>query len=409
MTIQTRAVRPTVCLVTPFAAKDDCAPVRRTPLQWARNRARRAVDWFRWRVQGRWEFHFSTYEECHNSNRGDIAIRIASRALLERTFQGRIQIVEAGWHDFHGPFLDWVRANVRLVVIAGGGYLFLDDNYDLPERVQTHFALLQTVPCPVVGFSLGVNRLLVYDGNAGCRVAASSRTLAERLIARLAEVSVRDAGAARTLQGLDDGRTIVLPDPALFLDPAPVIGLPTRTADDGLWLGVNLFFHGKEVSRLLGRQFPVVIKVLRDLARTRRCRFFYFVHYDSERLIPRLFAQHGLPMTVVDRPPAEMVSWYGLLDAHLSGMLHSSILACAADTPVLNLAYDVKSFGFYELMELGPWVMPAVGLEADQLSDRLQALIDHRADLRVAIARRKRELWTPVQAFLDRIPPLVRS
>jgi polysaccharide pyruvyl transferase WcaK-like protein len=70
------------------------------------------------------------------------------------------------------------------------------------------------------------------------------------------------------------------------------------------------------------------------------------VHTDSEVPIARRL-RRSVPRLRVVRAGAPALRWfYGELDLMLSMMLHSSILAFAAGTPVVNLAYDDKNRAF---------------------------------------------------------------
>ena len=399
----------TVGIVAPFAGKDDGRPVSRTHVTWLRNRLSRLYDQFLWRMFGRWRFHFSTYEDRVNTNRGDMAIRIATRALLAEAIGDVAEFIEIGWDDLDEGFLARSSGDVDLVVLAGGGYLFCDSEGKLAPRVGRHLDTLMQLPCPVVGFCLGMNRLVGTSDVRQSDIAPTSQPLIKRFFQRLALSSVRDHWAKHALRQVGEDTIAVLPDPALYLNAIVPENLPQPGAHDELWIGVNLAFHGKETTPILAQQLPVIVDVLRQLRARKECRFFYFVHYDTERLIPRLLAQAGISVTVVDCRPEEMVAWYRLLHVHICSMLHSSILAFNAHIPTINFAYDIKNYAFYEMMGMSDWILPATPLQAEEILCRLEALIANRKELSARIAQRKDMLRLDLDRFLELIAGLAHA
>jgi hypothetical protein len=220
-------------------------------------------------------------------------------------------------------------------------------------------------------------------------------------------LSVRDSKALEVINSVRPGIATQLPDPALFLPISASVRVPARDNGDEIWIGLNLAFHGKEVSSLVGDQFPVVVETLSRLKRERRCKFFYFVHYDSERLLPTLFRLAGIATTVVDCAPPAMLAWYRQLDVHVAGMLHSAIFATAVDVPSIHIAYDLKGVGFFESMGMEDRIVPARNLTVDALYGQLSHLIDVRGDARREISNRRELLKRDLQGFLRQIPPLL--
>lgn len=400
-----RKERPIVALVTPFSSSEDNRPAARNAFARLKNNARRILNLLHWTLGRRWKFHYSTYEDRQNCNRGDIAIRLASRWLLEEAFDRSVEIVEFGWDRFCVSSLKDLR--IDLVVIAGGGYFFLDTHGDFPPRLQAHLQALGTLKCPAVGLCLGVNRLVGDRTGASPVPSERAKDVVLQFAERLAMLSVRDAKALEMMETIRPGIAAKLPDPALFLPVDETAKAPSRRTNDELWVGVNLAFHGKEVTSLIAEQFPIVVGALRQLKGEKNCRFFYFVHYDSERILPSLFELAGLPMTVVDCPPPAMLAWYRELDIHIAGMLHSAILATSVDVPSIHIAYDVKGIGFFESMGMQHNIAPARGLNAEQFQRQVTRLIAGRHDERRDISRRKSALWRDLQNFVGRIPPLL--
>jgi len=395
--------RVKIFVVSTFSSRTENIAIRRSAMGWLRNRARRRLDLMAWGLGGKWPFHYSTYVDHHDSNRGDSAIRRASIQLLRQAFSDAVEIAEFGWDDVDEDFVTRATGDADMVVIAGGGYFFFDANGNLPDRLIRHLDAFSRLRCPVVGLGLGLNCLLSQKDDPP-RLTARSAAILERFLDRLALCSVRDE-VTRAALAIGSRSPVVTGDPALLLTGQDVV-LPVRQAGDGLWVGVNLAFHGPASTLLLARLFPVVVEALREFRSTRRCRFLYFVHSDAERLIPRLLARADIDMTVVDCAPEAMVSWYGLLDIHLCEMLHSAILATNAGIPAVNLAYDVKNLAFYELMGLVD-ILPAATVTAAEIVERLVGIADERDLRRQAILRRTAALRNEVEVFLASVAALI--
>ena len=400
------ASRLRIFVVSTFSSHTEDRLVARSGMGWLRNRGRRLLDSMEWRLRRRWLFHYSTYADRLDSNRGDSAIRRATVQLLHEAFPNEVEITEFGWEQIDETFVAQASQGADMVVVAGGGYFFFDANGNLPERLIRHLEAFRRLSCPVVGFGLGLNCLLSCDDPP--RLTADSAAILQQFLDGLALCSVRDHVAREALAMVVAATPTVIPDPALFLRPRKDVALPTREAEDGLRVGINLAFHGPVSSALLIRLFPEVVEALGAFQRRHPCRFFYFVHSDSERLIPRLLAGAGIATTVVDCPPEEMVSWYGLLDIHLCEMLHSAILATNAGVPTVNLAYDVKNLAFFELMGLSG-TLPAATATADEILRHLVRLVEESGARRQAIMRRKVELARDMEAFLGLMVARVNS
>lgn len=393
------AGRLRIFVVATFSSQSEGRSVPRSAWGWLRNRGRRGLDFALWRLGGRWGFHYSTYQDRLDSNRGDSAIRRATVQLLRQACPGPLEITEFGWEQIDDVFAGRANAGADLVVIAGGGYISCNGAGELPDRFLRHLDVYRRLSCPIVGFGLGLNCLSSYQTGQPRMSARSVASLGQfsRLLALL---SVRDEVTRQALAGGE-----VIPDPALLLEPKAG-GLPRRSPGDGVWLGLNLAFHGPASTLLLARLFPIVVDVLRTFGRTHRLGVIYFVHSDAERLIPRLLRAEGIVVTVVDGPPEEMLSWYGMLDIHLCEMLHSCILAANRGVPTLNLAYDSKNWAFYQLMGM-EGILSAATADAAAILGHLSGMLERRDVLSQAMLRRKEDLRRDMDVVLARVARLL--
>jgi len=384
-----------IFVIATFSSRTEGRPAPRSAWGWLRNRGRRGLDFILWRLWRRWGFHYSTYQDRLDSNRGDSAIRRATVQLLRQACPGPLEITEFGWEQIDEAFAAQANAEADLVVIAGGGYISCDGAGELPDRFLRHLDAYRRLSCPVIGFGLGLNCLLSYQTGQP-RLSVRSVALLGQFTHMLALLSVRDAVTRKALAGGE-----IIPDPALLLDSRDV-ALSRRSPGDGIRLGLNLAFHGPASTLLLARLFPIIVEVLRVLGGRHRLRVLYFVHSDAERLISRLLRAEGIAVTVVDCPPEEMLSWYGTLDIHLCEMLHSCILATNRGVPTLNLAYDSKNWAFYELMGMGD-ILPAATADAGSILGHLSGMLDRRDALSQAMLQRKAELRRDMDGVLARV------
>lgn len=388
-----------IFVVATFSLRTEGRPAPRSAWGWLRNRGRRGLDFILWRLGRHWGFHYSTYQDRLDSNRGDSAIRRATVQLLRQACPGPLEITEFGWEQIDEAFAALANAGADLVVIAGGGYISCNGAGELPARFLRHLDVYRRLSCPIIGFGLGLNCLSSHQTGQP-RLSAQAMASLGQFTRLLALLSVRDEV---TRQALASGE--VIPDPALLLD-AGAGALPRRSPGDGIWLGLNLAFHGPASTLLLARLFPIIVEVLRTFGRNHRLGVIYFVHSDAERLIPRLLRAEGITLTVVDGPPEEMLSWYGMLDIHLCEMLHSCILAANRGIPTLNLAYDSKNWAFHRLMGMGD-ILPAATADAEEILDHLSGMLKRRDALSQAILLRKGELRRDMDGFLVQVARLL--
>ena len=389
---------PVVYLLVPVSEREEFRPLPRGLVGWSRNRARRALDLWRWRTGGAPAPHFSTWQDAERTNRGDSAIRVASIALLRRAFGAPARIEVVGWDELAGLDPARVGAEAAVFVLGGGGYFGIHAGGRLAPRVGRDLAWLRRLRCPVVAFAPGVNRAL-EDVDRRDLDAAARATLGE-LAGRLGPIAVRDANTRRVLDSVAPGRARVLADPALFLAPA---GPPAPRDDTVLTVGLNLAFHGEDASRALPARLRLVAAAARDLARRRPCRFVYFVHEQPERIVPALLRREGIVARVVDAAPAAMLADYAALDLHICQMLHSAILAFNAGVPTIAVAYDVKNAGLFDLMGLPEFCLSG---DAPKLDAAIATALAGGPALRHRIAARKAVLRAETDAFLAAVVAL---
>jgi polysaccharide pyruvyl transferase WcaK-like protein len=388
-------------------------PLRRSPLALLRNRVRRTLELLAWRLTGIWRAHYSTFEDAEHTNRGDIAIRIGARRQLERIFAGRpITIDEVGWQEL-GAAIDQARAPYDLIAIAGGGYLFADPDGRLPRRFHDDVAALERTTAPVVAISIGLNNLILPGHErAEFRFNPDQYDAIRRFLARLDLISVRDEATRRALAAVEASAVQVIIDPAFLLMSTFDTGrrrlhATGTAATQPLAVGVNVAFHGVHATNVNRRLLAETIRALHEFSATAPCRFYYFVHADSERGIVDAMRLFGLSIDVVEGDVDTMLTAYKRLDLHVGQMLHSAIFAMSVGVPTVGVAYDTKSTAFFSLFGLSHLCLDATSLDRKGLLAAMRKLATERERIAATIAARGSALRTEAAGFYKQLRELI--
>jgi polysaccharide pyruvyl transferase WcaK-like protein len=342
------------------------------------------------------------------SNKGEVAIR---EAVIEQLRDGfpddELSVTEIGWGELDDARIAAINRDHDFFVIGGSGFLFLDDERRLKPRNELDVVAMERITCPKIAFGIGLNYWLGEMPPMQPITHEPSRALLSRLIGTLSAISVRDGTTARDLENATSIPVAVIGDPALFLQPSRQASPTTLRRMGALRIGLNLALHDPGLVPLFAALFPELVRFCRALAARHSVEFLYFVHADVEPLIPRLLRQQGIAVETVDCDPRLMLRVYETLDLHVSQMLHSAILALNAGVPTINIAYDIKNIGFFELMEMPEYCLRAHGFSGDALLQRAEAALDDRVRLRGHIGERKAALRQNLDRSLAEIRSLV--
>lgn len=340
---------------------------------------------------------YRNYDSLFATNIGDLAISEATRSLFSK------QLDSSSYLDLSWGQLGQISIHSQtlgLVVFAGGGYLLLNRDGALPARINADIASLAGANLPAVLFGIGVN--FPGESRFDADTAALSTTdedTVRRLLDRVALISVRDALSQQFLARFTQKKIHLIGDPALFFLSTKQAPLRADNCAQPL-VGVNFSFHGPTSNEILKRNISAYVRLLKALMKESNCRFRYFVHNDSEHLIPRLLAAKGIKIEVVSGTPTQVAESYRDLDLHIGGMLHSCILAHSAGIPTLGLAYDIKHHGFFSLMGLAQNCFSAIDFAEVNVFERARELLVHPASTRAAIIARKDELEKCTNEFV---------
>jgi len=393
-----------VLLYTLIPADRSCVPIRRGYAARIRNRLRRVLDLAVWRVFGRWNAHYSTFKDSINTNRGDIAVRLAvKKHLLEAFGDQTVCFTELAWGELH--IARRLSPPPHLVVLAGGGFLFADHAGRLPPRFAADLEALAGMNCHVVATSIGFNSLITDGKTRQLQFHPDCRPDVARFLAQLSAGSVRDSTTQRALAMEGLAHLPVIVDPAFLLaEPEAAAAKDNKV----LKVALNIAFHATQTSEASSRVLPLMLRVLKKLRRETACQFTYFVHSDAERGIAQALKQAGIQLEVIHTDVDGMLTAYRGMDILVCQMLHSAILATSVGLPTLNLAYDVKSTGFFELLGLPHLCMDMrASSEADVFTAAIRLIADRNAISHHLRARRRiledesRDFYAQVAALLE--------
>lgn len=389
-----------ILLYTLIPAAREFGLLQRTVRETVRNRLRRALDLGMWRAFGVWRGHYSTFKDHQCTNRGDIAIRVGVKQQLAAAFAPRaVVFTDVAWGELSAALEQY--ATPDLVVIAGGGFLFADESGRLPVRFANDVAALARVSCPVAATSIGLNYLLKPGTPESFAFHPEAHATISQFLRRLNLGAVRDESTRHALSAFG----VALP---VIVDPAFLIArdAPVAQSSGVLNVGLNVAFHGGYTSHTASRMLPMVVRLAQRLGASQPCRFHYFVHSEAERAIARALQIAGVELEIVHADVASMIEAYRRIDIHVCQMLHSAIFATSVGTPVLNLAYDLKSAGFFKLLGLEAWCIDAGKVGDDDVLMIARALISKRHAVRDAILGRRAALAREAGQFYAAVADL---
>jgi len=398
-----RAMR--VLIYTPIPADEAYRPISRSFLERIRNRTRRHLELLAWRATGVWRAHYSTFEDASGTNSGDIAIRVAVSRQLERILGNRqIDAIEVCWGKL-GEALNQ-HGTPDLIAIAGGGFFFADSRGRLPPRFAADVAALESVSCPVIGISLGLNRHITDDDSGAFRFDPSQNETITQFMKRLDLCAVRDRTTQEAIAAVTGEAPTVAVDPAFLVGARMPLWRGPAAQRPTLMVGVNVSFHGAYATAFNRTLLTVLARALYRLAQNHPVHFMYFVHSDGERGIVTALRRFGIPLTVVEGDIDTMLRAYRQLDIHVCQMLHSAILATSVGVPTLNLAYDIKCKSFFELLEFPQGCRGNANLTADDLFGELTELLANREEVMAHLATQRVKLADDAAVFYRRIAAL---
>jgi polysaccharide pyruvyl transferase WcaK-like protein len=325
------------------------------------------------------------------TNKGDAGIVEAVQYLLGQQFP-EATIVDVPVDQLKTADEGWLAKinSCDLVVIGGGGVYyryFLPYNTDFVDRITP----------PIVLFGVG------YINEFGAPPLSTAEIQSViHLNQRAKLASVRDLNTKRFLtENGYLGDSTIIGDPAVFL-PEKKVELSKAKINIGFnlnysgWLG-----FGKYQDKIIASYREAMDYFSGEVG----AKLFYLVHHPGEYdIIPKLQRK----FEVIDLPPQEQKYAYGQMDTIVGMMLHLSVMAFGAGTPITILAYDIRNLGFAEFIEHPELVVLPENLSAGTLRSKMQLTFEKRDEYRKDFILKKQKMTTTTNDYLKKISELVK-
>jgi polysaccharide pyruvyl transferase WcaK-like protein len=393
----------TTLLFMPAPSDTALRNVVRSNWSWLKSAAvrRQEVAWSA--ISGDVKFTDYHHVDRQNANRGDIAIGMA----IERQFSQWIphsDLRRVGWDDVGMAQLTAMLHDCRRLVVCGGGYIFLDAQGNLNSRAGD-LDVFEKYSGEIIAHGIGLNRLLHESPFQDFeQVPSRTRDWVRRFAQRCKHISVRDQATAELFSIVGGREVEVVGDPALSLGNRSTESRQKEIAGGGSTvIGINTASHGRRALACLRSVMPHFERLYRDLVAA-GSELRYFVHDDADYSIVSYLRLRGHRFKVIDGGGDVDVLLRGYEDCHyvVNQMLHSSILSYAVDVPVVAVAYDLKSTGFFDLFNMTEYCLPWNTLTHQAMRSAIATLTRERSSLVDAISCRRVDLQGAQMRFVEK-------
>lgn len=355
------------------------------------------LDRIRYKLGNTQALDYRNYISARAYNKGDLAIAQATSQKVK--LLANLETVS---------FVNWGRLNESLekapLLISGSGYIHLDENHAVTERVQNDLTHFSSHRSTYALHGVGVNMSAVNNSDIISKISTKDRGNLKSLIDSAVEISVRDKNSQAVLEEITGRGITIVADPALFIKPdvsTPLINRTVRTRN-ALTVGICLPFHGPAATMRIRKDLVKYIAFLKNLQAATNCNFIQTIHFDSEVVIGKIMQDHGIRLTQAVGDVQTLLDAYQQMDFHIGGMLHSCILSASVGTPCIGLAYDIKHQGFFDLLGQPDLCVPAEPFDPERLRVACERVIGQNNVIRTQINARRDELEAESNRFLAR-------
>ena len=403
--IATESDAVTVCLYVAITAEAETQTVSAPWPRRLKSLTKHSLDRVATKLSHRLHFDIHHCETAYglscNSNRGDIAIRMAIKQQLRNAFAPRpVAFLEVKWGELTGDRIQEINHSCDIFVIGGGGYMFINADGSVGHMLQ-NVEELEKIRCPVFAYGIGLNRLMHEKVCDVEDLPESSRRKIRYLAEKCALISVRDFETAKLFE-LYSGKPVTLTgDPVLsyMFEKQP---LPARPQGRPV-IGIDLAAHGRRALSMLKPLLPTMIAFFKEIRRNHDAELAYLQHHDLERPIVDFLRAEALEFELVSGGPDELLQGHARTDFVVCQMLHACIFAAAAGKPFLNIAYDEKSIAFGKLLGVPENCLAHGDADLPVLERRFASLFQNRAGLSVRLEARKKVLRLSQEGFAEQL------
>ncbi len=323
-------------------------------------------------------------------NKGDVGIVLAVQQLLKK-YLPSVKIVDLPLEVLReGKKKDLRKINqADLVVIGGGGIYY---RWFLPYGLEN----IKKIKPPIVIFGVGYVREI---GSQKLNQKEIKSIVALNQKAVLS--SVRDYYTKKFLikAGLPEEKIEIVGDPAIFLKESKPKKIKFGSK---VKIGLNLNYSGWLG---FGRYEKDIIRSYNEVGNYFKnnlgAEIYYLQHHPDEK---RIRGQLKIPgLRLIDYPPQQQKYIYGKMNLVIGMMLHSAVLAFGANTPEINVAYDLRNRSFAAFIGCPELVISSRKLKGEELLNKAQVVFSSQKKYRQKFKNRKGKIWQNHLKFLNKI------
>lgn len=332
-----------------------------------------------------------------HENKGDHAIVLAIHELLQQAL-GKVKFIDLAartLRNLNKKTLEKVN-RADLVVVGGAG---IYNDWFTPFDSQG----IKKIEPPLVLYSVGYNRLL------GIRRLSKAELETIRVLNEKAKLSsVRDFHTKEFLVKacVPKEKVQVIGDPAIFLSEQETDKIPFPKNRPKV--GLNACYHGwMQFGQYENSIFESLSSAGKTLSEKYQAKLYYMQQHPDEAYVIKNLRDRGLDLTVVDLHPRQQKWAYRQLDLLIGMMMHSAVLSFGAETPQINIGYDVKNRSFAKYIGLRELMIYPRDLEPLSFSQTVDQIFQQRNFYQHRFAVRKANIWRKQEKFLEQIRHLV--
>jgi len=330
-----------------------------------------------------------------NKNKGDVGIVIAVKELLNKYF------VNIKFSDFPVETLkrynknEIYKINNADILIIGGGGIFY--RYFLPFNKKT----INSINIPIIIFGVG------YIREIGSRVLNNEeKDSIYYLIKKSKLIGVRDYYTKKILinLGADKSKIELTGDPAIFLSE---IKEKKFNLNKKINIGLNLNYSGwlgfgKWEKDILNSYEKIAYYFINKY----NAQIYYLLHHPDEiNILKKLNIKN---LIIIDYKPNEQKYIYSKLNLIIGMMLHSCVFAFGAQTPEINLAYDLRNKNFAKFINCPELFVPLEGLKKNNLYKKAKTIFLNQKKYKLKFINRKVAIEKNIQGFIKEIKLIIK-
>ncbi|MDD3190622.1 MAG: polysaccharide pyruvyl transferase family protein [Candidatus Pacebacteria bacterium] len=325
-------------------------------------------------------------------NKGNDAITKSVRDMLSQEIKMPLEVEEFPVEILQNlNEVNLKRLNDCDLILVGGGGIY--HHYFLPFDIKN----IRKIEPPLVVFGAGYIKEI-----GGQSIDDADKESLFELNDHAALSSVRDFKTMEFLSdlGVAQGKIDIVGDPAIFLQGNCNDDVKFDTGRIKIGLNINYsnwpgFIKYEEL--IINSYNQVGNYFFKKFG----AQIYYLKHHpDESGIIKKLDIEN---LEIVDLEARSQKYAYARLDLVLGMMLHSAVLAFGAETPFINLGYDIRNKSFGDFIGLPELVICANELQENMLAGRMLDVFERGEEYRKKIRLRKEEIFQSQTDFWGKI------